>query len=456
LVYTEIHASRGKLKRELGLYTLVAVMIGLNIGGSLFVLTAIGAGITGPSLIIAQLLSALPVLLALVPYLVLTSAMPTTCANYQYAKLFSRPLAIAGWMGLFVAIPIGALPLFALATASFLNSLVPGVPPVPTAIAVMTFFFIVNILGIRAAAYLQFATVILLLAALFIFIVPGIPAVNPDNLTPMYTGGLLGFVAAAALLYTLLAGGMFGIEVGDEVKNARRTIPRALVISVAVVLVIYLLIEFVAVGVVDYKVLGEAQKLDVAAAVFLDTGWFSFFVIGGGILAATTTINLTMTAAGRYVLAAAEDKFLPRFFGQVNRRFGTPHWGLTLAYGISIVVLIIGLFTDALNLTTLATMLNFGLLFMVTLVVLAAIRLPGKYPEIFSKNAFKFSRRTILITGWAAVTLNIIFMLILVIALPRLATILFAAAIIIGLIIYFVCRRRPGFAPAGIAADNKE
>ena len=88
MVYTEIQVSRGRLKRELGLYTLVAVMIGLNIGGSLFVLTAIGAGITGPSLIIAQLLSALPVLLALVPYLVLTSAMPTTCANYSMPNCF--------------------------------------------------------------------------------------------------------------------------------------------------------------------------------------------------------------------------------------------------------------------------------------------------------------------------------------------------------------------------------
>lgn len=456
MVYSEIQVARGKLKRELGLYTLVAVMIGLNIGGSLFVLTAIGAGLTGPSLFVAQLISALPVLLALVPYLMLTSAMPTTCANYQYAKLFSRPLAMAGWMGLFIAIPVGALPLFSLATANYMNSIIPGIPLVPVAIAVMTFFYLVNLLGIRAAAYLQFATVLLLLAALFTFIIPGIPAIRADNLTPLFTGGTLGLVAAAALLYTLLAGGMFGIEVGDEVKNARRTIPRALIISIVIVLAVYLLMEIVAVGVIDCRLLGEAQKLDVAAAIFLSPGWVSFFVIGGGILAATTTINLTLTAAGRYVLAAAEDKFMPQLFGRVNRRFGTPHWGLTFAYVISVITLVVSSFTDKLDLITLATMLNFGLLFVITLVLLAAVRLPRKYPDIYAKSKFRFGQKTLNVTGISAIIINIIFMAILVKALPVLATIIFGIALIVGIIIYFVRRRQPGFAPTGMPPDEGE
>jgi len=184
------YMSRGKLKKELNLVTLIAVMIGLNIGGSLFVLTAIGANLTGPSLIIAQLISALPILLALVPYLMLSSAMPTTCANYQYAKLLSQPLATAGWMGLFVAILIGALPLFAITTANLAQILIPSLPIIPIAIVVMTIFFIINIMGVKAAAYVQLATVILLIAALITFIVPGIPAIEINNLTPMFTGGV--------------------------------------------------------------------------------------------------------------------------------------------------------------------------------------------------------------------------------------------------------------------------
>ena len=133
-------AAAGTLRREINLVALIAIMIGLNIGGGLFLLTAIAAGLTGPSLFITQIISALPIFLALIPYLMLTSSIPTTCANYQYAKLFSPPLASAAWMSLFVAIPIGALPLFAIATAKFFLMLIPGLPVVVVAIIVMTLF----------------------------------------------------------------------------------------------------------------------------------------------------------------------------------------------------------------------------------------------------------------------------------------------------------------------------
>ena len=150
----EAQMTGGKLRKEINLIILIAIMVGLNIGGSLFVLTGIAAGLTGPSLFIAQLISALPILLALVPYLMLTSAIPTTCANYQYAKLFSYPLAVAAWMVLFIAIPIGMLPLFGILSGKFVAMLIPGLPILVTAIVLMTLFYVVNILGIKVAAYI--------------------------------------------------------------------------------------------------------------------------------------------------------------------------------------------------------------------------------------------------------------------------------------------------------------
>jgi len=438
----------GKLKRELNLVTLIAIMIGLNIGGSLFVLTAIAAGLTGPSLFVSQIISALPILLALIPYLMLTSAIPTNCGNYQYAKLFSRPLAVAGWWGLFMAIPLGALPLFAVATAKLLIILMPGLPMIGTAVIVMTIFFAINLIGVKATAYVQFATVALLVIALVTFIVPGIPAIEGRNLTPMFTGGTIGLVGAAALLYTLLAGGLFGIEMGDEVKNASTTIPRALIISIAVVLVIYLLIEVIAVGVIDWKTFAEGGTLGTAAESFLSMPLLGFFVIGGGILASTTTINLTLTASGRYLLASAEDMFLPKFFGSINRRFGTPHWGLTLAYVLSIISLM-----SNPSLQTLAAMLNFGLLFMVTLVLLAAFRLPKAYPEIYENAKFRFGRRTIAITSLAAVAINIIFIAILAVAVPD-AFLLFVGFVVFGTALYFVRKRQLGFAPSLVSLED--
>lgn len=378
----------------------------------------------------------------------LTSAIPTNCGNYQYAKLFSRPLAAAGWWGLFVAIPMGALPLFAIATAKLLMILIPGLPLVGTAVIVVTVFFVINVIGVKATAYVQSATVALLVIALVTFIVPGIQAVEAGNLTQMFAGGAMGLIGAAALLYTLLAGGLFGIEMGDEVKNAKSTIPRALIISIVIVLVIYLLIEVIAVGVIDWKAFAEGGTLGTPAEAFLSMPLLGFFVIGGGILASTTTINITLTAAGRYALASAEDRLFPKFFSSINRKFGTPHWGLTLVY----VLAVISVMANP-SLQTLAAMLNFGLLFMVTLVLLAAFRLPKTHPEIYENAKFRFGRKTLAITSLLAVAINIIFIAILAVAVPD-AFLIFTGFVILGGVLYFIRRRQLGFAPSLVSLKD--
>lgn len=208
-----------KLKKGINLWILVTIMIGINVGGSLFVLTGIAAGQTGPSLVIAQIVSAIPILFALVPYFTLSSAVPATCASYQYAKLLSKPMASAAWMALFVAIPLGALPLFAIATGNYVQMLIPGFPPIATALVVMTIFFLINVFGIKPVGWIQLGTVVVLIAALIIFIVPGLPKIEPANFKPFFAGGVIGFLGASALLFTLLAGGLFGIELGGRGKG---------------------------------------------------------------------------------------------------------------------------------------------------------------------------------------------------------------------------------------------
>jgi APA family basic amino acid/polyamine antiporter len=442
--------AEGLLKKEITLFALIAIMIGLNVGGSLFALTAIAAGMTGPSLFIAQIVSALPILLAMVPYIMLSSAIPATCANYQYAKLFSRPLAVAAWMTLFVAIPIGALPLFAVITGNFVQMLWPGIPVIPTAIVVVSLFFLLNVLGIKPTTYVQLATVIILLLALLTFIVPGIPAIKIENLNNLFPGGFIGFAGASALLFTLLAGGLFGIEVGSEVKNASSVIPRALLISMLIVMGIYLLLEIVAVGVMNWQLLAEKATLGAPAEVFLSGFPLGFFIAGGGILASVTTINLILTIAGRYALVFSLDGYFPRIFRQISKRFGTPHWGITLAFGMTIITLLINP-----PLIVLGQMLNFGLLFMITLVLCAAYRFPEKHKELYKNAKYKFNPRLIRATSFIAICINIIFMLVLAYGMltsenARWTFPLFVVAAIAGIIVYYI-RKKQGVVPIDVS-----
>jgi len=422
------------LRQEIDFVGLVAIIIGLNIGGSLFVLTTVAAGLTGSSLILTQLLSATPIILAVPAYAMLSSAMPTTCANYQYAKLFSRPLAVAAWMVLFVALPLGMLPLFAVATAKLVAVLIPSAAVTPTAIAVVTFIYVINVLGVRLTTQVQFLGVGILVAALLTFILGGMPAIQLSNLAISFAGGATGFLGASALLYTLLAGGLFGIEMGDEIRNARTVIPRALIASIVIVLVLYVLIEIVALGSVGWEQMSKGTLGDVAAS-FLSGFPLGLFVVGGGIMASTTTINGALTAAGRYVLAFSIDGYLPRLFSQVNERFGTPHVGLTLVFVMTVAAL--GFNPD---LMTLGQMLNFGLLFLVTLVLLASVRMLRRHPETYEQSTVRVKPRFLKATAILAVIINVFFMIILAIAL-KWTFLVFVVAIVFGFAVFYLKQR---------------
>jgi len=418
------------LRREINLPLLIAMMIGLNIGGALFVLTAIAAGQTGPSLFIAQIIAASSIFLSLVAYMMFTSAMPTTCASYRYAKLFSRPLAVAAWVVIVVGIGAGGMPLFALTAVKFLQILIPGLPLIGTAIGILVLFYVINVVGIKPVGWVQFGTVVVLLIAIGIFIGPGIPAIKTENLTPLFPGGAKGLIVSSALLYTLCGGGLFGIDIGEETKAAKSTIPKALVISMIVVVVFYLLVEIVAVGVVNWKIFG-GESLAIPAKAFLSGPLLGFFLVGGGVLACITTINLIMTLGGRYFLAFSEDGFLPHPFRNINKRFGTPHWGLTLGLIITVIAVVV-----IPSLQTMGLMLNFGLVFMITLVLLAAYKLPKRHPEIYEKAEFRPKQKTLSITSLIAVAMNIFFMIILAIAL-KLAFVIFVASALVGIGVYY-------------------
>lgn len=467
-----IQQVQGTLRKELNLILLIFLMIGLNIGGSLFTLTTIAAGLTGPSLIFAQIISSLPVLLAIIPYMLMTSIAPKSAASYQYGKLASYPMAVAGVIVLLVAMPLGGLPLFAITNARFIMMLFPGAPAIVPglgiswvvliAIITITLFYIINIVGIKPSAWAQFAMVFLLIIALLAFIVGGFPQVDWSNFSNMFTGNLkfpgmpaalgqtVGVIAAAAICYTLLAGGLFGIELGDEVKKANVTIPRGLLISLIGVLLLTFFVELVAVGVMPWDQLATSKDLGpVTKEIFgANSFWFYFFIIGGAVMACLSTVHAVLTISGRYAMAYAKDGFFPKFMANINKRWGTPHWGLTLPWALSVIILLLAGETIGIY----GAMLNFGMLWMVTLVLIAAARLHKTHPEQFQQSQYKFKPGLVSFAAITAAVLNVLFMLLLVVfMLMQKVTwpiILFVLAIIVGLVLYYVQKARGKVKPA--------
>jgi amino acid transporter len=116
------------MKKQVGFFGLLALSVGFNIGGSLFGLTTVAAGLTGPSLPLAFLISVLPILLAVLPYAMMASAAPTTAASYRYMQLLNPSLALVVILSGVICVMIGGLPLMSQIFGLFFQAILPVDP----------------------------------------------------------------------------------------------------------------------------------------------------------------------------------------------------------------------------------------------------------------------------------------------------------------------------------------
>ncbi len=401
------------LKRVLGLPQTVAVAAGMTIGAGIFVLTGIAAGYTGPAVPIAYLVSVVPVIFLMMSLAMLGSALPTTGGNYKYAsRLFSPRWAFIGVWGYMGGTLVGAFPLWALSGARYLQSLW-NVPAVPVAVAVLTVLFIINLFGISMAAALQAFFVFLLFAALLLFGFAGLGQVNAANFSPLFTGGAYGFILAAAILTFTHLGANAIVELGGEVKNPGKTIPRTFLISIPLVTILYILVAVTAVGVLPQEEYA-GKTLSVVAGQCLSQPGFYFFVLAGGLLAIVTTLNAGFMWGTKSLLVMADDGIFPSYLAGVNRRFGTPHRFLTFIYLVSTVsVLIFG----EKYLEAFAALGSIGGIIIFIPILGAALNLPHKAPRAYEEAYFKLKGFWLLIAVIIGAILALLVMAILLIDL---------------------------------------
>ena len=430
---TDVHSGQSdgedNLKQSIGFLGLLALSIGINIGGGLFVLVNLAAAETGPSLPLAMLLSAIPALLAIVPYRVLSSAYPTTSASYRYMKLWSPRIAYMASTALLLSIILGGQPLFALMTGDYLARLSwINLSPRVLAIAVLAAFYVINLLGVRLAVVVQSVLLFVLLGSLSAFVFAGWGSVEVARFSDPLPGGAMGLVTATVMLYALLAGGLFVVEVGGEVVEPQRMFAKVLPLGMVIVLALYIGMTIVAVGAVPWQTLDGTNLVDVAEAFMGSTG-ITVFILGGAVVAGITTINGVFTLVSRGMLVVAEEGLFPAAIGRVNERFGTPHWGLTVCFVGSLAVLLIG--PDK---TFLGVLMNLGLVVAIAVVCVSAARLPRFHPKLFAAGQGRLSAATLRRVSRTVVGLNMFVVLALASEAPLPALLLLVAAGLAGLL----------------------
>ena len=360
------------LNRTLGKKELYSVAFGHVIGSGVFSLIGIGIGMTGKSAFIGILLSAVFILLQALPFMVMAGTARFRGGYYSImGTLWGEKFA--GFYIVIFFFSNVSLAMYAISFAQYLQAVLPGMPIVPVAFVVMTVFFITNLLGIEGAAKLEIVMDIILAAALTLFIVFGMPKVDYANfLTVDFMPNGVGGVITCAVLVNLSA----------EAKNPTKDLPQVIMVSTIAIAVFYALIGIVAAGVLPVSVTAD-QPLDIVAKEIFPNALFLFFVIGGALLALSTTLNATFAWITKPVLQACNDGWLPQKLGYIHPKFKTPMFILVLFYIIGLIPIISGLNIGVI--ADLAVLLS-NVLF--TVICFGLVLLPKRMPELWEKSVF--------------------------------------------------------------------
>ena len=378
-------SERQHLKRNISLVHLIGIEVGQSIGAGIFALTGIALAATGPSLFLAFLAAAVPVALAMVVLAMLATAEPISGGTYYYGSRYFSPVAsFTGVWAYVLGAVLGMFPLYALTGATFLKAVIPALPKIPVALLLLAVFFATNLFGAKIAVWVQAVLVAILLMALVVFVGAGLPRISLQNFSPLFAGRSGGFLVATAILTFTILGANAAVELGDEIIDPRRNIPRSFLISIPVVTLIYVVIGIVAAGVAPWNSWNDSS-LSAVATAFLRGPLFVFFIIGGGFLAVVTTLNATYLWGTKSLIVITEDGLFPRALARINRRFGTPHWFLIIIFIISSAALIIA----GERVETFAVFASLGGIIIFIPVMGAALRLRKHHPQLYARSSIQ-------------------------------------------------------------------
>jgi APA family basic amino acid/polyamine antiporter len=360
-----------ELRRSLGLVDAVAIGVGAIVGAGIFVVLGVAAGIAGPALLVGLLLAGVGATANALSSAQLAATYPVAGGTYEYGYRVLHPWAgyVAGWM--FLASKIAGAGVVALGLAGYLGPVLPGVPPRAIAAAMVVVFTALNYTGVRRSSTVNLAVVTVSVGALLCFVAGGAGAVRIANFTPFAPTGWEGTLRGAALLFFAYTGYARIATLGEEVREPRRTIPRAIVITIASTLVLYAVVAVVAVGVIGADGLAATSApLEVAAHAARGNGLAAVVAVGGTAAMAGVLLS-QLLGLSRMVFALARRRDLPAAIDRVHPRFGVPHRGVLVVGAAAFLVTLTG------TLGGVAAAAAFTILVYYGIANAAAIRMPA-------------------------------------------------------------------------------
>ena len=417
-----------KLISNIGFWPLMGIAYGQIIGAGIMTQTGIAIGMTGTGVVLAYIISAVCTTFQNFPTAILGATVPVSGGEYRYiSRLRGKKWGFV-YLATYVVSKL-TIALYALSCASYLVAFLTGISEQIIAICLLVAAFAINLLGTKQSAFVTTGITALLLLGMALFLFYGLPRTDiayvfdPSNLMAHGPGNLL---SAIALLSFATGGAQVIGNMGSEIIDPQKNMPKVIIISTVTVGIMYALVAMVASGVLPLEVVSN-QNLSLVAADVMP-GWaFTYFTLAAGAGATAKTLNVTLSWSPKPILIACDDGMLPRSWGTVSKR-GVPYKILIAFFFIGLIPLLAGMDISLISKMGTAISLLSKLMFSY-----AFLNLPKKYPEAFARSEMKVSEGTVKILGYGSIILSAIFSASLIIELPTAAkigfVILFAASI---------------------------
>jgi APA family basic amino acid/polyamine antiporter len=359
---------RRTLKRTLGLWSATAISVGAIIGGGIFVVTGIVAGLAGSALVISMVIAGVIALFTALSFAELAAWQPVEGSVYEYARQLISPFSgfLAGWMWILSNTFTGAA--VSLGFAYYLTAAFPDLPSNVIAAVLCIVFTVLNFVGVRQSALLNAILVAAKLLVLAFFVIFGAVYTATSNFLP-FAPFNVGVLYGAYFIFFAYAGFARVAVVAEEVKDAKRNVPRALLLSLAISTVVYVLVGIVAVGLVGSSKLADSNS-PLTEAISATGSPFAMEIVSfGGLLATASVLLTSILGVSRMAYSMARRRDMPQVLAKLHQKFSTPYYSI-LAVGILMAILV--LFFDLTGVVAIST---FASLFYYALTNIAAFRL---------------------------------------------------------------------------------
>ncbi len=351
------------LSRDLGLFDVTMIGVGAMIGAGIFVLTGLAAGAAGPALVLAFFLNGVVATLTAMAYAELGSAFPEAGGGYLWVKeaLGGTQGFLGGWMSWFAHAVAGSL--YALAFGSFAAELyhlaglpdfgwgTPGLRLTFTTLVIAAFTYL-NYRGASETGLVGNIVTITKVIILGLFCGFGLVAMfqHPEGWTTRFTEGFMpegwsGVLIAMGLTFIAFEGYEIIAQSGEEIKNPKRNLPLATFISIGVVVLIYMLVAFVAIGAITapegmrtYQFLGEKGEIAIIEAAEQVMPFGALILLISAVASTMSALNATTYSSSRVSFAMGRDLNLPKIFAKIHPVRHTPFWAVILSGALILVM----------------------------------------------------------------------------------------------------------------------